>query len=713
MPTTISTTAAATTAAAAAATTTTAAAAATAAATQTTTTTTTTMQSHANGLSRRDLTRSNATIHPKLQEEDGSSDEDDDEDDDSFYDEDDSEYTEDATDDDDQQDEDSDMEGSDSDRVPNGNQSNSPKSRPHKVLAEVPSVVRPTGTDDSQKTQQELLKHLTVTTGAWSTNDTNGTSHPSTDNKNDDNCRPGNNRSPTDPKGAVFNSTNLHPMQPVNQATTDQPSSSQATTSTGAGASTRPSQDQGAPPSASVHHASKARMVPYVEEDEEEDDDEDEDEDDYDDEGSYDDEDEDDYSYSEDEGEDEDESVDDYRYGPGEDPRARAAKGRVPNSGHYSRAAYHYRQPRLDENYLKKRPLSKQVVRRSSLTALLGEASQPETARKDYTIRPSVTAFGHHRHHTSAPRRPPVQSVWDASALRGTNPQPGNNTVVTELGKNGNTRIPGMLPEPRRVVLAEPCHPHAVGRNDNTQEPHRPQRTDSGVEVKLSSNQHRDNALNDKKQALVSEDQPAIEPPSSSSTQGPANEQVSASSIVITSERRSRVMSEASSSVGGSCPTKPLKSSISCHTFPRAVGKRVGQKHVSWHHSLFPTERVLRVKPSVPSLSSVAALSAEATLSQLPSVPVMTRDNVKEFQQSIRSLRTLSRIEITRMSYKQQGRQELTSVVPISKSAYDSLPWWSLTRWFNSPTAIDKRHWKVVRYLLEQTGMLQWDTLPD
>ncbi|KAG0287857.1 hypothetical protein BGZ98_004455 [Dissophora globulifera] len=120
----------------------------------------------------------------------------------------------------------------------------------------------------------------------------------------------------------------------------------------------------------------------------------------------------------------------------------------------------------------------------------------------------------------------------------------------------------------------------------------------------------------------------------------------------------------------------------------------MGQKHVSWHHSLFPTEHVLRVKPSLPSLSSIAAESAEATLSQLPSVPVMARDNVAAFHQSIRSLRTLSRIEIAKMSYKQQGRQALASPAPIPKSPSDLLPWWSPSRWIKGTVEVDKRHWK-------------------
>ncbi|KAF9081356.1 hypothetical protein BGX29_004569, partial [Mortierella sp. GBA35] len=247
-----------------------------------------------------------------------------------------------------------------------------------------------------------------------------------------------------------------------------------------------------------------------------------------------------------------------------------------------------------------------------------------------------------------------------------------------------------------------------------SQEPNRPRRTDSGVEVKLSPHQYRGSgsgssdsrSSNERQSTRWSHISMAESSSSLQSSTGQGTSQTPTINIVHAKRPRMKSEGDAPDADGlapvsphGATDTsqivkQPLKSSISCHTFPRAAGKRVGRKHVSWHHSLFPTERVLRVKPSLPSLSNVAVESAKATLSQLPSIPVMARDNVKDFHQSIRSLRTLSRIEITKMSYKQQGRQELTSTVPISKSAHDATSWWNLSRWLKGSAVVDKRHWK-------------------
>lgn len=484
----------------------------------------------------------------------------------------------------------------------------------------------------------------------------------------------------------------------------------------------------------------KARMLPYVEDDAE-------DEDDYSGEDDDEDEDEDDYSYSEDEDEEEEEDEEDedssseYHYGAKEDPANRTNKPRALPPGQYTRSIYsHYRPPRLDENYLRKRAITKQVVRRSSLTALLGEVSQPAPPpltlqAKNFTIHPTGSPLGHHVHQSAqVARRPGLTDVWPAPGpfpeLQSAHLQEEHNGLKPYSGSSDSGRTTSTVSGPRPGSnLSEQNRRLMLGPNAAaavlSQEPNRPRRTDSGVEVKGSPHQHRSSTSGSSDSRSSNERQPtrwadvsvAESSLSGQSSNGQGLSQIP--TITIVPARRPRMKSEGdvpdvqeSSSVGSSSNSlstappnratdvsqivkQPLKSSISSHTFPRAAGKRVGRKHVSWHHSLFPTERVLRVKPSIPSLSNVAVESAEATLSQLPTIPVMARDNVKDFHQSIRSLRTLSRDEITKMSYKQQGRQQLTSTVPISKSANDASSWWSLSRWLKGPPTVDKRHWKV------------------
>jgi hypothetical protein len=371
---------------------------------------------------------------------------------------------------------------------------------------------------------------------------------------------------------------------------------------------------------------------------------------------------------------------------------------------------------------------------------LLGEASQPAPPpltlqAKNFTIHPTGSPLGQNVHQSAqGARRPGFAGVWSEAGLFPEPPPAQHQDECTglkpysgssESGRTAST-VSGLRPgsnlsEHNRRLMLGPNAATAV----LSQEPNRPRRTDSGVEVKITPHQHRssgsgssDSRSSNERQSTRWTDISVAESSSSvHSTSGQGSSQIP--TITIIPARRPRMKSEGdapdvrmSSSVGvssdGLAPNssigttdvsqivkQPLKSSISCHTFPRAAGKRVGRKHVSWHHSLFPTERVLRVKPSLPSLSNVAVESAKATLSQLPSIPVMARDNVKDFHQSIRSLRTLSRDEITKMSYKQQGRQELTSAVPISKSTNDSTSWWSLSHWFKGPPTVDKRHWKV------------------
>ncbi|KAG0322155.1 hypothetical protein BG000_003009 [Podila horticola] len=463
------------------------------------------------------------------------------------------------------------------------------------------------------------------------------------------------------------------------------------------------------PPNYTPSSQAKARMVLYVEEEDEDEEDDDEDysvsegyddaeeeeeeeqeegieiqkeideeeeEEDMDDEDS---EDEDEYSCSEDdeeeEDEDDDESLDDYHYGARQDPRSRS-------KGHYSsRPNYgHFRPARLDENLLQKRAITKQVVRRSSLTALFGEAQfQPDQTVRSATVTPGAT-FG------QQPRRPALSGVWPEPSVHSL-----DNDVKTSALLAGRTGSALGAPE---LLKRE------------TSESNRPRRTDSGVEVKISPslrfNSPASSEASDQRRSSPGPvEQVSVHSSSSSSRQStPPQQEAAVRRLRIKSESDIPESSVAAHSLSedptvGTCPVRPLlRSSISANTFPRVASKRAGVKHVRWHHSLFPTERVLRVKPSLPSLSTVAAESAEATLSQLPPVPVMARDNVKDFHQSIRSLRTLSRIEITRMSYKQQGRQELTSPVPISKSVNDSIPWWNPSRWLKGPVSVDKRHWK-------------------
>lgn len=478
-------------------------------------------------------------------------------------------------------------------------------------------------------------------------------------------------------------------------------------------------------------HVAKARMVPYVEE-------EDEDEDEYD-EGSVEDEEEDtqegedDYSYSEDDEEeddddeedDEDESLNEYHYGAKQDPRLRGSRtsGR---QGQYHRSMYGYRPTRLDEHFLQKRAITKQVVRRSSLTALLGEVSQPDQQMSQLGFHTTGPAFGQQEHANGAVRRPALVSVWpdanatDSRSSSGTGPFDNRTITEDDARSSQSTSTDAYRRSP--LGLQGPAMPKIA----NTQEPNRPRRTDSGVEVKLSPNADRDSATNSDStmdhQRRRRFGEITIQLPSDSSPVGDANP-ATLSSLGALSVRRFRVKSDGDLPAEGSLPLEssaaaassssssvflegsgskaapavkyPLRSSISCQTFPRASGKRNGRKHVSWHYSLFPTEPVLKIKPSLPSLSGVAATSAEAELSKLPTIPVMARDNVQSFHQSIRSLRTLSRDEITKMSYKQQGRQQLSSPVPISKSVNDSIPWWSPSRWFKASVTIDKRHWKV------------------
>ncbi|KAF9197634.1 hypothetical protein BGZ49_001844, partial [Haplosporangium sp. Z 27] len=483
-------------------------------------------------------------------------------------------------------------------------------------------------------------------------------------------------------------------------------------------------QDSNDPSSTVAPHMTKARMVPYVEDDDEDggeeqddgqDEDGDEDEEDYDDdeiseeydededEEEYDeDEDEEDYSYSEDEDEDEDGSVAEY----GEDSRTRGT-GKPP--GQYPHSRYYHYRPRLDVNFLQKRDITKQVVRRSSLTALLGEVSQPEVESRNFTMRPLGSHYGQYqRHNGSVNRRPTLPGAWAG-------PGPSKHALTTS--RHGELEHKPHHDRPADVQANVKLNSTTTALNDqhlqpvveqstvslvNTQvleEPHRPRRTDSGVEVKISPILNRDsvisdNNLEDKLPLQISSNLTTEQPATSSPQNQSKAESSSFPSITSESLRRSRIMSESdvpeqgSSSASGSNflqVPKPLKSSISCQTFPRAAGKRTGQKHVSWHHSLFPVERSLRVKPSIPSLSCVPIASANATLSQLPSVPEMTKDNVESFHQSIRSLRTVSRIEIAKMSYKQQGRQELTSPVPISKSVHGPVPWWNPARWLKGP----------------------------
>ncbi|KAF9914299.1 hypothetical protein BX616_008583 [Lobosporangium transversale] len=612
----------------------------------------------------------------------------------------------------------------DHDNVAHHNNNSNHKKPEHPIRQMNPDTIttdRNISNGSAQMVQQELTRQMTMAAGAWKKNGIDEAKHslPSKSSKGINHL----NRSP--------------PSTRNNEASIK--GASIGTSAATPGLGTERNNESRLP------HLSKAQMMPYVgnedeDEDEDEDQDEDEDDDGYDDEDSedYDPEEDEDYSYSEDEGDEEDEEDEDgpptaYQYSTRDGPRATTGiKSRTAQTGHYSRAPYnHYRPPRLDENYLKKRAITKHVVRRSSLTALLGEATQSESDLGDRTIHPSMSLLGqHHRQSGHNNRRPALSDVWiqhdhDQMIMPSSGAANMGSTVTADNRRDRQIQLvtSPLVNEHRRSMMdrATTITSGALSSNTTLQDPHRPRRTDSGVEVKLSPQEHRGSggidSGSDDRQSRQLQDKAMTDPSSLSST-GHSSVIVSSStsSFVDASACQSRIKLEdnslgrespspgsstgthvnptgSSSSASGSnalqC-TKPLKSSISCHTFPRAVGK----KHVSWHHSLFPTEHVLRVKPSLPSLSSVAVESANAILSQLPSIPVMTRDRVEGFHQSIRSLRTLSRIEITKMSYKQQGRQELTSSVPISKSAYDSLPWWNLSRWFRGSVTIDKRHWK-------------------
>ncbi|KAG0049827.1 hypothetical protein BGZ83_005354 [Gryganskiella cystojenkinii] len=525
----------------------------------------------------------------------------------------------------------------------------------------------------------------------------------------------------------------------------------------------------GLPPIApQVANDNKARMVPYVEDDDEE---EEDDEDEYDEEEDDTQEGEDDYSYSEDEEEEDDEDDDEEEDGSLQEYHYGARDARVKRGPYHHRSYYsHYRQPRLDEHFLQKRAITKQVVRRSSLTALLGEATQPDLQVNHHQhhqlgFRTAGPAFGHHHHHPQhqgqhppVALRPALIDVWaESSSATKSSARPVSAAGFYDDAKSSSqgtthTTTSTHSEQYRRSPLGPQNGTSALSKVTNVQEPNRPRRTDSGVEVKLPSHTDRDSSTSSSdgtttstenqrrrrsrfadaavtlplpddfspmKNVSPSANLAVVAIPSASdggSTSLGAltgrrlriksdgdipeegSEPVGSSAQVSTSSTSNDIAGSESGSASGSNTLQAvrpaLRSSISCHTFPRASGKRNGRKHVSWHYSLFPTEPALKIKPSLPSLSKVATTSAEAKLSKLPTVPVMARDNVKEFHQSIRSLRTLSRNEITKMSYKQQGRQELSSTVPISKSVNDSAPWWRPSRWFKASVTIDKRHWK-------------------
>ncbi|KAF9280695.1 hypothetical protein BGZ88_012040 [Linnemannia elongata] len=250
----------------------------------------------------------------------------------------------------------------------------------------------------------------------------------------------------------------------------------------------------------------KARMLPYVEDDAE-------DEDDYSGEDEDEDEDEDDYSYSEDEDEEDEEDEEDgdssseYHYGAKEDPANRTNKPRAPPPGQYNRSMYsHYRPPRLDENYLRKRAITKQVVRRSSLTALLGEVSQPAPApltlqAKNFTIHPTGSPLGQQVHQSAqVARRPGLTDVWPAPGPfteppstqhqeehNGLKPYSGSSDSGRTTSTASGLRPGSNLSEQNRRLMLGPNAAAAV----LSQEPNRPRRTDSGVEVKSSQHQHR------------------------------------------------------------------------------------------------------------------------------------------------------------------------------------------------------------------------------
>ncbi|KAF9429155.1 hypothetical protein BGZ76_001729 [Entomortierella beljakovae] len=699
---------------------------------------------------------------------DGSSNEDDDDyeeeeddDDDEEYDEDDdSVYSDEVIDDSENEDLDSyseyesDSEHTEVERPQNNPQIIHPNERQNSTAPHRPNI-----NNDSQRSRHEIAQQPVIVSGPKIMNGCNGVLyHSSADNNYDVVNGSGNNKNNINSKERNHIDSSpihiAHELMPVKQEASSSLTSPPQRVSLGfepsplskeiAGLSLRESK-----PVAKAHDPdAKARMALHVDEDEE---DGEEYDDDYDDEGSEYDEDEDedeDYSYSEDEGEDE-ESVSEYQYS-GEDGGSKArtlAKTKNSHAGQHPHSGYHYR-PRLDANYLQKMAITKQVVRRSSLTALLGVVTQPEVTHKNYTIHSTGSPLGqnhhhhHQRHHNATNRRPMLSGIWtdtdpSKQVLPAQNPVVGDmaskvnrtNDHVRATPESMNVTSEGQQQQQQKLQLRQQQHPTLLAqpainfvRNEISQEPHRPRRTDSGVEVKLSPRQSRescsDSSSEEKKLHRFAVAHSIIESGNTLSPKlPPAVESNSTPCTAIGPHPRVRAKSEGdvpgqSTSLNGvtlnnsECSSTvvessivpvtrpPLKSSISCHTFPRAAGKRTGQKHVSWHHSLFPVERVLHVKPSVPSISTVSVESASATLSQLPTIPVMTRDKVESFHQSIRSLRTLSRIEIAKMSYKQQGRQELTSTVPISKSPQDSIPWWNPTHWLKGTVHIDKRHWK-------------------
>ncbi|KAF9157640.1 hypothetical protein DFQ26_008525 [Actinomortierella ambigua] len=487
--------------------------------------------------------------------------------------------------------------------------------------------------------------------------------------------------------------------------------------------------------------------------------DEDEEEDDYDDEEDE------DYSYSEDYDDDEEDEYDEDE--SDEEGESFNAKG---DRQHFATHNGYYRHSRLD---VQKRAINKQVVRRSSLSALLGKSSTQQN-----------------------PRRLPLAGIWTDPGAPGV-VQDGiqNGTVGAQRISTNRASVEGSTLDERTVnqpqppaihfpafvtgprlaetatgrLMVAPASVEAVVVKENTQGSNRPRRTDSGVEVKLSPLckpvRQTSQLAGDGGSGSAGAD--SVHSGGDSGNVGGSGKSVAATGtspvrpvnptmaymalppaadgtlmpVLRIQERRLRAKSEGDAPerrlieatlstgamattaaypnanakttttstsasatntslrhmvpapVNGSVrPRKPLRSSLSCQTLPRAARKS-GRKHVSWHHSLFPTERVLRIKPSKPSLGNVSVLPTEGILSQLPSIPVMS-DHVKEFHQSIRSLRTLSRIEIAKMSYKQQGRLELTSTVPIAKSPIPSSPWWDPTRWLKGPVQINKSHWK-------------------
>ncbi|KAF9091686.1 hypothetical protein BGX27_001988 [Mortierella sp. AM989] len=678
----------------------------------------TAMPSHMKDLVKHDQAISTRAKQLRAQSIQDEEEDDDSNDDDDYYDDENSEYSDDAIDDSEIEDVDSISEyESDSDQTETGQPLHDhSRTRSSEVHRNTMSSNKATVNGESQYVQQVSVRQPTTDIGARGMDGSNGALHHSPADKLSE---ADNHTSPVSPR--TCDNGRGHPLAGQELLTSLPPKDST---------------------SSQAHQLTKARMVPYVDEEDEDEDEDEEDEDeeyeeDYDEVSEEYDEDEeeeeDDFSYSDEDGEEDDEEENSLtEYDAREDPRRVSGKSRAGQSGQHPHSVfYHYRPPRLDVNYLQKRAITKQVVRRSSLTALLGEVSQPEIESRNFTVRSSGGQLGHYqRHSTMANRRPTLTGIWpepvpsnralaapNASEIR---PRISQDTVTdAQVKPMPNSTSIALADQHRRSVLENTAA--ILTKAQVLQEPHRPRRTDSGIEVKLSPHQHRgsgssDSSSEDKRPHQLAGN-PTIESITASSPQrqstvesssspltapgslscsrnksegdNPSQAPSSAGLIVNNSER-------SSSANGPNVPQvpKPLKSSISCHTFPRAAGKRVGQKHVSWHHSLFPVERVLRVKPSLPSLSCVAIESANATLSQLPSIPVMTKDKVESFHQSIRSLRTLSRIEIAKMSYKQQGRQELTSQVPISKSPHDPMPWWNPARWLKGPVVIDKRHWK-------------------